>query len=122
MSDAKTELERVRAAFRGSACAVITEAELGELCSRLLAAAALPYRSEVCLGSPRDRIDFVVGRVGVELKIDGSPAAVLRQLDRYAASDEIDSLLLVTTRRSLARGLPSDLRGKPVSSVAMGAM
>lgn len=77
-------------------------------------AARLPgaARAEVRL-SLRDRIDFLVGRVGVECKVAYGAATVLRQLERYAASDEVDDLLLVTTKAT-HRGLPPVVGGKPL--------
>ncbi len=48
----------------------------------------------------RSRIDFLVpdapGRVGIEVKVAGTPDNVRRQLTRYAP--HVDALLLVTTR------------------------
>lgn len=74
---------------------------------------------EVRLGS-RDRIDFLVGRVGVEVKVGGTLAEVVRQLLRYAERDEIDSLVLVTTQQR-HRGAPRELNGKPVLVIWMGS-
>jgi hypothetical protein len=82
---------------------------------------------EVRLSDGISRIDLVIkpdilgliidARTGIEVKIDGSLASVIRQLDRYAACPEIDELILVTTRakhhhipRTLgARGIPVHL-------------
>jgi hypothetical protein len=69
-------------------------------------------RAEVRL-TPRDRIDFLVGRVGVEAKVAMSPDAVLRQLARYAEHPDVDDLLLVTTKAT-HRGLPTVVGGKPL--------
>ncbi|MFP7833110.1 hypothetical protein [Marisediminicola sp. LYQ134] len=58
---------------------------------------------EVRLSDGKSRIDLMVTgillpNVGIEVKIDGSLSSVIRQLDRYAACDEIGELILVTTR------------------------
>lgn len=50
----------------------------------------------------------------IEVKTKGSRAEVVRQLDRYAAHDQVTGLLLVTSLAKL-RVMPSTLRGKPVS-------
>lgn len=52
--------------------------------------------------SPRDRIDFFIPqpRIGIECKVDGAPASVMRQLLRYAEFEWIDGLILVTMRSS----------------------
>ncbi len=51
---------------------------------------------EVRLGE-RDRIDFLADTLGIEVKVDGSAAVVERQLARYAESDRIAALALVTS-------------------------
>jgi len=63
-----------------------------------------------------DRIDFLLGRVGIEVKVKGSSADVTRQLWRYADSPQIDGLLLVTTKREHRRviGESATFKGKPV--------
>lgn len=43
-----------------------------------------------------DRIDFAVGRLGIECKCKGGDSGVHRQLIRYAA--HFDALVLVTTK------------------------
>jgi hypothetical protein len=75
-------------------------------------------RAEVAL-TPADRIDFLVdvdGRhVGIEVKVDRRYAAdrVLAQLRRYAASDEVDALLLITTVPQHT-SVPAMVGGKPL--------
>jgi hypothetical protein len=69
-------------------------------------------RREVQLTS-RDRIDFMVEGVGIEVKIKGSLAALTRQLHRYAQLDAIEALVVVTPVARLAQ-LPESLNGKPV--------
>jgi hypothetical protein len=70
-----------------------------------------------------DIIDFYFpdGRIGLELKVKGSPAAVMRQLQRYARSPEVDALILMTGHASLAAGCADMLAGKPVHVVATWA-
>lgn len=73
--------------------------------------AGLPYEREVRLSS-RDRIDFMFGTVGVEVKINGSKREIYRQLERYAEHDRITALLLVI---NVPMGLPPTINGKPVA-------
>ena len=79
-------------------------------------------RREVIL-TDADRIDILVGRTGIEVKIAGAPLAVARQLQRYAHSPDIDVLILATTRASHCAELPPVLAGKPLirSLIAGGA-
>lgn len=64
--------------------------------------------------SGRDRIDFLIGALGIEVKVDGTPASVWRQLARYATHEQVGELLLVTTRVRHVAGGPVELGGKPV--------
>lgn len=82
----------------------------------------MPGLTREHVASPHDRLDFLLpGGVGIEVKVDGSLAAVTRQLHRYAQRDEITALLVVTSRRRHAR-LPDVLNGKPVRVVVVGGL
>ncbi|HEY6329737.1 MAG TPA: hypothetical protein VI756_10400 [Blastocatellia bacterium] len=65
--------------------------------------------------SPKDRIDFVIGSIGLEVKVDGSRADVVRQLQRYA--QYFDALILVTTRSR--HQMPKTLGGKPLETILL---
>lgn len=84
-----------------------------------LKAAGLDYAHEYKLG-PRRRIDFIVCRVGIEVK-KGRPAAsaLTEQLRRYLVSDELDAVIVVTQR---ALPLPKTIGGKPVVIVSLNRL
>jgi len=64
-------------------------------------------------------IDFLIGRVGVEVKRrSGSPRSILRQLERYSRSASIDVLVLASNK---AMALPTALQGVPLYRVSLGA-
>lgn len=88
---------------------------------RALRSACLPVESEVRL-TDRDRIDFLVGTTGVEVKTKGQAPAVAKQLQRYAASDRIDEIVLVTTKSNHQSFMPTEIKGKPVRVVWLGAV
>ena len=84
-----------------------------------LTAAGLDYEHEYRLG-PRRRIDFRVGRVGIEVK-KGRPASseLAAQLRRYLASDALDGVVVVTQR---VTALPATISGKPVHIVSLNRL
>ncbi|HKY40665.1 MAG TPA: hypothetical protein VJN18_32240 [Polyangiaceae bacterium] len=90
---------------------VSNEAEMQGAVEKALQREAVPYRREVVQGG--DRIDFVVARVGIELKVKGSVATVTRQLFRYARWEDLNELLVVTSVGQHL-GLPRSLNGKPI--------
>lgn len=118
MTESTPELADIVRALSGKGIVTQHESEFQDKVARLLAEASVSFEPEVRL-SPQDRIDFLVGRVGVELKVQGTFAAVLRQLHRYAQSDRIDHLVLVSTVRKLAC-MPPDVGGKGVTVIIMG--
>src|SRR5215510_3383221 len=73
------------------------EIDLQDGLSRVFDLNQVTYVREYDLGPNSGRIDFFLpdSRIGVELKVQGSPTGVLRQLYRYTLSPSIDSLILV---------------------------
>ena len=84
-----------------------------------LGAAGLPFEHEYKLG-PRCRIDFRVGRIGIEIK-KGRPASsdLARQLGRYLMSDELDAVIVVTQR---VTRVPESIHGKPVYLLSLNRL
>lgn len=62
---------------------------------------------------PTVRIQDVYINVGIEVKIGSALAEVVRQLQRYAAFDDVDELLLVTTKAA-HHHVPNYIGGKRV--------
>jgi len=88
------------------------ELELQNGIAQLLTSLNVHYQKEVTF-NPQDRIDFIVGKIGIEVKVDSSAPVVTRQLWRYAQQEAIDELILVTTR-SKHRVIEGPINGKPV--------
>jgi hypothetical protein len=107
-----TDVDEVLGALRRCRFLHATELDLQEGIAGALTAGGLGVRREVPL-SARDRIDLLVDRVGIEVKIAGSWRDVQRQLERYAESDQIDELVLVTTK-PLHNRVAAVMNGKPV--------
>ena len=95
------------------------ERDIHAAVAEALAGAGLEYAHEYRLG-PRNRIDFLVGRVGIEVK-KGRPAAsrLVAQLRRYLESDALDGAIVVTQR---ATALPDTICGKPVCQVSLNRL
>lgn len=102
------------AVIRAGRYSFASEVELHGQLERVLRDAGAPVRREVRL-SPTDRIDFLCGDIGLEVKVKGQRTPI-RQLTRYAASPQVAGLLLVTTRAAI---VPGPLNGKPVDVVSL---
>lgn len=77
----------------------------------------VPFKREVHLDRA-NRPDFIVGRLAIEVKVDGSAAQVLRQGHRYLEFPEIDELLIVGTPGWMS-ALPAELAGKKVYALRL---
>lgn len=95
------------------------EYDLHRLVIAALVARGIPCEHEVPLG-PRCRIDLKCGRIGIEMK-RGKPARgrLIKQLARYARSEDIDGLILVAER---SMDLPHTIGGKPVRVVCLNRL
>ncbi len=113
------EIERVAAALRSCTFSAHDERTLHEGVKTVLAAAGVAYEHERTI-SPTSRLDFwlPVSGAAIEVKVQGDPGNVLRQLTRYCGHDVVTGLLLVTTSAKLAR-VPATLCGKPVRAVRL---
>jgi acyl-CoA thioesterase FadM len=94
-----------------------SEQAVQEGVAAVLREAGVDFKREVRLG-PGSVIDFLVGELGVEVKLKSSLSAVTRQLHRYAQVTRVGSLLLVTAQLRLCR-VPTSLNGKPVAVAAL---
>lgn len=64
------------------------------------------------------RVDFFISGIALEIKVDGSLAAVTRQLYRYAEHACVLGIILLTSRRKHNK-LPDSMAGKPVRVVVV---
>lgn len=95
------------------------EMDIHALVGKRLEAAGLPcvHEAKIAKGC---RIDFLVGTVGVEIKKGKPSAATLTaQLQRYAACDAVDGLIVLTERTVR---LPKTLLGKPVRLIILSQL
>ena len=114
------EIRRIVAALAALRMpAMPDEYDIHDRIAAVLAAGGFKYDHEYRL-APRCRIDFRVGRVGIEVK-KGRPApvALTRQLRRYLASPELDAVVVVMQR---VVALPEILMGKPVYILSLNRL
>ena len=93
---------------------------LQEAIASALGQEGLDFKREVEV-APGSVIDFLVGDVGIEVKVTGGSTAVLRQIMRYLESDQVKSLVLITARAQSAKGFPGTIMGKEVKVVTLWA-
>lgn len=76
------------------------EATLQAALDGMLTSAGVGFRREFRLGgTSRDRIDFLLDDgIGIEVKVDGSAPNLARQVLRYVQHEEVQGLIVVTTR------------------------
>ena len=87
--------------------------------SAALTRAEIEYCHEYKL-APRCRIDFLAGRVGIEVKKGRPvPSALKNQLTRYLCCDELDAIVVVVQQ---AVNLPATICGKPVEQVSLNRL
>lgn len=95
------------------------EYDLHRLVMDALDAGGIPWEHEVKL-APRCRIDLMCGSVGIEVKRGAvDKAGVMRQLTRYAACEQVQSLILVTEKTV---PVPRTLCGKPVRLLCLNRL
>lgn len=113
-------LDRFVQQISGFAFRFGTELQLQDDVATALATLKIEYEREKIFG-PQNRIDFYLPEccLGIECKVDGSPAEVSRQLVRYAGLDEIDALLLISSKRRHYVNRVAIL-GKPVGWLWVG--
>lgn len=93
-----------------------SEAALKMQMRALFSKHGLLYIPEYVLDA-KNRPDFFLDGVGIEVKIRGAKMAIYRQCERYCAFDAIKELILVT---GTAVGMPEKINNKPVYYVSLG--
>lgn len=94
----------------------MVEMDIHACVGQRLAAAGLPFVHEAKIAKGC-RIDYLVGTIGVEIKKGKPSAATLAaQLQRYAACDAVDGLIVITEK---SVRLPETILGKPVRRIPL---
>ncbi len=106
------QVERVTALLRSYWARPQNELDLQLGIAALFDEHGVAYLREVAL-TDRDRIDFLVGDLGIEIKVQGTARAVFAQLERYLAHERVGEVMLLTTRAQL-RVMPTHHAGKRI--------
>lgn len=98
---------------------VLYEADIHRMVGERLSECGLAYLHEAAIAKGC-RIDYLIGGVGVEIK-KGKPkhTTLVEQLNRYARSEKIESLIVVSWR---SVNLPQSVGGKPVYSLTLSQL
>lgn len=113
-----TNASRIAELFRGVRFSYANEDQLHAGMAQFMEQSGIEFEAEVRL-TVHDRIDFMVGSVGIEVKVGHPLSQVIRQLHRYAQLPQITDLILVTNRCAHA-AVPPTINGKPVEFVFLG--
>ena len=111
------ELSRVALALRSvRPDAAGSEEDLHRKVAEALARAGIAFLHEARV-APGARVDFLAGRVGIEVKCrHGGRAALLRQARKYLSCAALDALVVATQS---GVDLPRRIAGKPVATVCL---
>lgn len=92
----------------------LAESVVQDQIERALRQEGIAYEREVEL-APGDRIDFMVGTVGIEVKIKGTRAQIIRQLARYVRNDRVEEIVLAATSRRVLASAPDEITGMHIT-------
>lgn len=120
MNQLATEIQTIVCALSPiRSTATSGEYDLHAEVSNALTRAGIVHSHEYKL-APRCRIDFLAGRIGIEIKKGRPvPSALRNQLARYLHSDELDAIVVVVQQ---AVSLPKTIAGKPVEQVSLNRL
>lgn len=108
----RSDLDAVMAVLHSTRFLWSTEDDLQRGLDEALRKAGLTVEREHRLDA-HNRLDLLVGIVGIEVKVKGDWRDVSRQVVRYCASDAIESLVLVTARPDHTK-VPIISNAKPI--------
>lgn len=90
-----------------------SETQLHEAIAQVLTQDGRAFRREVRIDD-KNRFDFDLAGIIIEVKIKGSLSEALHQVDRYCALDHVRGVLIASSVRWAVVQEPKPIRGKPV--------
>ena len=76
----------------------------------------IPFQREVSVEG--GVIDFIVGNIGIEVKIKGGKRAIYRQCEAYTQDDEIKEFILLTSKTCQ---IPEQINGVECTVLSLSA-
>jgi len=113
MQTIKTRMDELVDIIGGYAYLVNDEKFLQGEIADVLGIEGVSYEREVHLST--GIIDFMVGDIGVEVKVHQESMSVYRQLERYAKDPRLKGIILASVRTGVT--VPEDISGKPAAVV-----
>jgi len=115
--DGKLSRTKIAELLTGYSFNFTDEKDLQEAIAQIFTEENIPFEREAAVIG-QDRIDFKVGKIGIEVKVGFSFNDVVHQLHRYAKHESIDELMLVTTRTQ--HQMPDEINGKKLTTINLG--
>lgn len=113
MDESRERAEQIAVALEGHRFRGHAERDYQRGVEQVLQARGIDYLREYRL-TAADRIDFLAGSVGIEVKMKAQRSLVLRQLSRYAQAEAVSSLLLVCAIAPPVGQMPEEVGGVPL--------
>lgn len=114
---AALQLRRLAVLLGGFTYRYGNEVQLHEGIASVLDAEGIAFEREFVVDA-RNRMDFLVeGRLAIEVKVDGSFAQAISQVNRYSGLDPVQGVLLAATPQWARQALaptPGAFHGKPI--------
>lgn len=105
-----SEVEAIFACLKGRRLPLNNEIATQDAIASAFKESGISYQREVRLDAA-NRIDFMVGDIGCEVKIKSPKMKLFKQVERYAEFDAISRIVLII---NVATGFPKEVNGKPV--------
>lgn len=103
------EIERIFSAIKYKNYTLSNEKKVQIQLLSHFKSAGLDAKREVHLSND-SIIDFMIGDIGIEVKVKGAAFGILKQCERYCEFDQVKCLLLISAKFI---GFPEEINGKP---------
>lgn len=110
------KVEEILTAIKSRSLPITTEKELQVEIEKLLIEKGIDHQREYRLDKS-NIVDFFIDGIAVEVKIKSPAKKMYRQCERYCQFDEVEALILLTSRTT---GFPEEINNKPCYVHSLG--